>query len=141
MTVIFDPSVPLGTKRPWIHAEDALATRVRMVLETSPGTLPWRPDFGCDLSDLVGFPATEDLLSHAKWRILTALRRWIPDATIDDVVVRVASAADSSFSRHEATVPLAETALLTLGVQAVLHVDIEMTGPAGPVGLSTLIAP
>jgi phage baseplate assembly protein W len=141
MNVIFDPSVPVGNDRPWIDAEAALATRVRMVLETQPGTLPWRPDFGCDLAELVGYPATSQLLSQAEWRIQAALRKWIPDATLDRVQVKIVPATNTSQMTRHASVPIAEAALLTLGVQAALHVDIELTGPRGPVGLSATITP
>ncbi len=141
MAIIFDPSVPIGVRRPWLAEERSLATRVRMVLETHPGTLPWRPEFGCDLQELVGYPATSQLLSQAKWRIESALRRWIPDADLDKVEVRVVPNSESGGITPHRTVPVAESALLTVGVQAALHVEVEMTGHDGPMALSTTIAP
>lgn len=138
MSLIFDPSVPVGEGRPWLTHESALAVRVRMVLETTPGTLPWRPEFGCNLSELVGYPATGQLLSQARFRIEASLRRWIPDATIDKVEISVVPHAAGPGTSHRG-VPIAEAALLTLGVQADLHVDIELTGPDGPVALSATL--
>lgn len=141
MAFIFDPSVPVGVDRPWLHGDQALATRVRMVLETRPGQVPWRPDFGCDLESLVGESTTGELISKARWRIEAALRQWIPDATVDKVEVAAVPAADQYVGGPNRQVPLAESALLTMGVQASLQVDVELTGPDGPVAMTALVEP
>jgi phage baseplate assembly protein W len=141
MSVIFDPSLPLGNPYPYLDGDEALAARVRMVLETRPGRIPWRPNFGCDLAGLVGFPATPDLLSKARSAIQNALKTWLRDATVLSVEVRATPVVGGHGSSSYGAVPLAETALLTLGVQAVLEADIEIKGPAGVVAFSAVVNP
>lgn len=141
MSVIFEPSLPLGNPFPFLEGDAALAMRVRMVLETRPGRVPWRPDFGCDLSGLVGFPATPDLLAKARSAIQNALKAWIRDVTILRVEVRATPVTGGHGASAYGAVPVAESALLTLGVQAILEADIELKGPAGVVAFSAVVNP
>jgi phage baseplate assembly protein W len=141
MAIIFDPSVPMGVANPWQRHERAMATRVRMVLETRPGQIPWRPEFGCDLQSLVGEAAGPQLLNLARWRVEAALKRWIPDVTIDQVNVTVVVASHMNALVASRDVPTAEAALLTVGVQAALHVDVELTGAHGPMAVSATVQP
>ena len=133
MSFIFEPSIPLGTTRVWLGDEHALAARVRMVLETRPGRLPWRPTFGCDLGGLVGFPVAQ--------LIKAAIGDWIPDAEVVSVDVRAVPLSGGHALSAERTVPAAEAALLLLGVQASLEAVIELVGPSGPVSLTTSVSP
>ena len=41
----------------------SLADRVRLILETRPLRVPWRPELGCDLDVIVGKPLTAERLS------------------------------------------------------------------------------
>jgi phage baseplate assembly protein W len=141
MAHIFDPAIPLGERRPWVAGPEALAHRVRAVLETRPGGLPWRPDFGCDLDSLVGYPTTSDLVAEARWRVEAALRRWLPDVEIRDVAVSAVPVEGSGSSPTDRRVPIAEAALLTMGVQASLYVDIDLVGPDGPMTVSASLNP
>lgn len=142
MTVIFDPSLPLGVRRPFVYGTDALAVRVRLVLDTRPGQIPWRPTFGCDLAGLVGYPATAQLIDAARSRISRALSIWLPDVEVVRVDVRAVSAEGGVGSRvTDRNVPVAESALMTLGVQAVLEADIELRGPDGYVSVTTTVEP
>jgi phage baseplate assembly protein W len=141
MSMIFHPSVPIGIPSPWMGEEDSMATRVRMVLETPKGHIPWRPEFGCDLDGLVGEAATSRLLTQAQARIEAALERWLPELTIDAVRVFAVPSSDHRNTMGHREVPIAEAALLTVGVQASLHVELELTGPDGPAVVSTTLDP
>jgi phage baseplate assembly protein W len=141
MSFIFEPSIPLGTTRVWLGDEHALAARVRMVLETRPGRLPWRPTFGCDLGGLVGFPVTPELVERVAQLIKAAIGDWIPDAEVVSVDVRAVPLSGGHALSAERTVPAAEAALLLLGVQASLEAVIELVGPSGPVSLTTSVSP
>ena len=58
---------------------------IGQVLGTSKGTLPWRPDFGCDLERLRHQPnsaTTEDL---ARVFVQDALQQWEPRAQLTSV--------------------------------------------------------
>lgn len=139
--MIFHPSVPVGVSDPWVTHDQALSARVSMVLETRPGTLPWRPDFGCDLSSLVGRPATPQRLNEARWRVEEALARWIPEVEVVQVQVNVVPLSQWTRGFKAPRVPLAESALLSLGVQAALEVEVELKAPMGPVALTAVVSP
>lgn len=138
---IFDPALTLGERRPFLAGEDALASRIQMVLETRPGDVPWRPQFGCDLSSLVGQPATTQRVNEARWRVEEAVRRWIPEATLVRCDVRVVVFDHGARTRHPRTVPLAESALLSLGTEAALEVELDVETEQGPVSIEAVFEP
>lgn len=137
-------ALPLGGSRGGARGarasseEELIGERIRMILETRPGQVPWRPDFGCDLSSLAGQPATNKRVGEARWRIQSALQTWLPDVEIRDVNVRVLPTGTASANLRLPTVPVAETALLSLGMQARLEVHVEV---GIPTGIFTLRAP
>lgn len=135
MRPILNPALPLRAAEPWLGGDAAVAERVRMVLETQPGTLPWRPDFGCDLGGLVGQPATRARLGEVRWRVEQALRRWIPEVRVARCHVDAVSlrAGNTGFGPG---VPLAEGALLALGTQVALDVSVDLETPQGPLLLT-----
>jgi phage baseplate assembly protein W len=141
MALIFEPSIPLGTPHVWLEGDRALAARVRMVLETRPGQVPWRPTFGCDLAGLTGYPVTPELLAKAKSLIAGALTEWIKDAKLISVEVIARPLSSGLGFGGDRTVPLAEAAMMMLGAQAELEAVIEMLGPSGPVALTTAVSP
>ncbi len=136
---MFDPALPLSPRRARLSPEEALAAQIRMVLETLPGQLPWRPDFGCSLSDLVGQPATGQALSRARVHIEEALRRWLPEVTVARCQVRVVTRLGAPERPRE--VPLAEAAIIPLGTHAELAIDLDLETALGAVALQALISP
>lgn len=142
MSEMLDPALPLGARDGTVRGDRAFAERIRMILETRPGTLPWRPDFGCDLDDLIGQPATPQRVNEARWRVEHALRRWLPEVKVLSCHVqlsRLEGSAGEDLRRRE--VPLAESALLALGMQAALEVLLDVETPLGPLSLQALIEP
>ncbi len=135
MTFSFSPAIPLDEARPWSAGQEALAHQVRMVLETRPGQLPWRPEFGCDLEEIVGYCATPDVVSFARSRVRSALRRSLRGVTVTRCDVRVVS-NDAQGFLGERSLPAAEAALTPVGVSASIFVDLEIQGPAGTVSMS-----
>ena len=112
---------------------ELLAQQLQMVLNTKPGTMPWRPNFGCDLTSLVGQPATTENLETARIRVESALSGALPGVTVEKVDVRLTQFSGSGDELTHPSIPLAEAALLRLGVQARLEVTIEVRVPSGPV--------
>jgi phage baseplate assembly protein W len=108
------------------EAEAALAHRVRAVLETRPGTLPWRPTFGCALDRFLDQPLTPDRLKALERELRSALERWLPDVQVVRVQVEVLT--DLGLHRDGAwrSLPIAERALVQLGAHAALQVDLEL---------------
>ena len=120
---------------------EALTARVRMVLETRPGRMPWRPDFGCDLEGLAGQPATGATLQLARMRIEESLRRWVPDVEIRRVEVRFATSEGAGLGRSTPEVPAAEAALMKIGAQGWMDVRLDLVGELGPLRLNAAVRP
>ncbi len=141
MSEILDPALSLGQRDCHVRGDRAFAERIRMILETRPGTLPWRPDFGCDLDDLIGQPATTQRIGEARWRVENALRRWLPDVKVLNCQVQLARVEGGGEDIRRRDVPIAESALLALGLQAALEVLLDVETPSGPLSLQALIEP
>lgn len=138
---VFRADLPLGERRPYVLAEAALAQRIRSVLETRPGQVPWRPDFGCDLATLVGQPATVQRLNEARWRIEEAVRRWVPEAEVMRCAVRVVTDERGAGDIRYREVPIAESALTSLGSQAVLEIQLDVQTELGAVAVQAVVEP
>lgn len=140
------PAIPLGGQPRRLDAAEALLTRVRLVLETRPGRLPWRPDFGCDLASLAGQPASGATLQLARTRVEAALRTWVPEVQVRRCEVRLHTdlglgPSRAGGGRSGSEVPLPERALLRLGASAWLDVELELLADTGPVALTAALRP
>lgn len=135
--MILQPSLSMGALA--LHGDAELAARVRMVLETRPGTLPWRPDFGCDLAALVGEPATSARMGEVRWKVEQAVRRWVPAVKVARCRVTVVPLREDDAGFAQA--PLAERAVVALGTRALLEVSLELETTLGPMALHAQIAP
>ena len=135
MEPIHDLAVPMGPSRTQVATLEQIAQRVQMVLDTRPGQLPWRSDFGCDLGATVGESITDASLAVIRWRIIDAVTRWVPEVkTVDlrlDLVRNEGMGVDSADRR----IPIAEAALVRFGVQSSIQVRLELETVAGPLVL------
>jgi phage baseplate assembly protein W len=59
---------------------------IRMILSTTPGERPMRPEFGCTLSDYVFAPLDSSTLALVEQAVRRALARWEPRIDVLDVV-------------------------------------------------------
>lgn len=117
---------------------DRLADRIRLVLETQPGDLPYAPKLGCDLRGLVGRTASKQRVAEARMRITGALEKWLPTVRLASVEVEL---IESTHASGDPSVPLAEAALASEAVSAVLEIRIEVTSPDGPLYFQALMQP
>ena len=62
---------------------------IRLILGTSPGERPMRPDFGCGIHDLVFASVDSTLVGRVAQHVQTALRRWEPRIDVHGVDTRV----------------------------------------------------
>lgn len=114
-------------------AAPTLADRVRLVLETRPGQVPWRPELGCDLEPLLGKTLTPERLSDARWRIQAALEDFLPGVSVSRIDIHVRSDLGADMSNRR--LPVAEASLVPYGAHGALEIDLELQTRTGPVRL------
>lgn len=138
-TVRFNPALSLAPVRRTEDAFGALAHKIRMILETPPGRMPWRPEFGVDLEDVVGGPSSTRRIEEARMRIMAALQKWLPDVEIVTCDVQLAEL--SRVDPSDRTIPTAERALASLAVSATLEIRLVLETDQGPVSLEAVLQP
>lgn len=129
----------LSLMRPEPSKLDALIDRVRILLETSPGDLPYAPRFGCDLDSLARGAVTGSRLAETQARIDAVLARGLPDGVLGGTEVRVSEVAAATAAGG--AVPFAERALASTGARATLQVRVQLRTESGPVTLDASLAP
>lgn len=60
---------------------------IRLVLATSPGERPMRPEFGCRIHDYVFAPLSASTAGALEYEVRESLERWEPRITVEDVRV------------------------------------------------------
>jgi phage baseplate assembly protein W len=68
--------------------EDEIAESMRLILGTSPGERPMRPDFGCPIHEHIFAPADASTTGLIAFDVRNALTRWEPRIDVLDVTVR-----------------------------------------------------
>jgi len=61
---------------------------IRLILATSPGERPMRPEFGCAVHDYVFAPADASTAGDIAYAVRVALQRWEPRIELEGVTVR-----------------------------------------------------
>ena len=72
-----------------VSREREIEEAIRLILGTSPGERPMRPEFGCRIHDYVFAPADGATAAAIAAEVRAALQRWEPRIDVDDVVVDV----------------------------------------------------
>ena len=67
--------------------DEEIAESMRLILGTSPGERPMRPDFGCPIHDHVFAPADSATIGMIAFEVRNSLARWEPRIDVVDVVV------------------------------------------------------
>jgi len=135
MKPIIDLAVPLGPRRSSISPLQQIADRVQMVLDTRPGQLPWRDDFGCDLGATVGESITDASLAVIRWRILEAINRWVPEVKVVEINLDLVRDEGMGVDSADRRIPIAEAALVRFGVQSSIQVRLDLETNEGPLML------
>jgi len=79
-----------------VSREREIEEAIRLILGTSPGERPMRPEFGCRIHEYVFASADGATASAISAEVKAALRRWEPRVDVEDVVV--------TFDRRDASV-------------------------------------
>lgn len=69
--------------------EREIEQAIRLIIGTSPGERPMRPDFGCAIHDFVFAEANATTAGQIAAEVQSALLRWEPRIEVDDVLVTV----------------------------------------------------
>ena len=85
-------SFPLRTDRTGsialVRSEREVEESIALILATSPGERPMRPDFGCAVHDFVFAPADASTAGDIAYAVRVALERWEPRVDLHDVTVK-----------------------------------------------------
>jgi len=71
-----------------VRDDREIAEAIRLILSTSPGERPMRPEFGCALGDYVFAPADAGTAGQLAYEVRLALDRWEPRIDVREVTVR-----------------------------------------------------
>lgn len=72
------------------RGDDVISESIRLILGTSPGERPMRPDFGCPIHEQVFEPADATTEGVVAFEVENSLRRWEPRIEVHDVQVSTA---------------------------------------------------
>lgn len=71
-----------------VSEDREIAESIRLILATSPGERPMRPEFGCGVHEFVFAPANASTAGDIAYAVKLALERWEPRIELDNVNVR-----------------------------------------------------
>ncbi|MDX3243330.1 MULTISPECIES: GPW/gp25 family protein [unclassified Streptomyces] len=77
-----------------VRGEREIEESIRLVLATSPGERPMRPEFGCAIHDYVFAPADASTAGQVAYEIRLALDRWEPRIEVVAIDVRFDAVED-----------------------------------------------
>jgi phage baseplate assembly protein W len=72
-----------------VTREREIEEAIRLILGTSPGERPMRPEFGCRIHEYVFAPADSATATALGNEVRSALRRWEPRIDVEDVAVTI----------------------------------------------------
>ena len=72
-----------------VSREQEIEEAIRLILGTSPGERPMRPEFGCRIHEYLFASADGETASAITAAVRASLRRWEPRINVDDVVVTI----------------------------------------------------
>ena len=126
MKRILHPSLTLGARKPFLSQRDSMLARLDMVLHSRIGDIPWRPEFGCDVTGLVGEPATPTRIQQTRALVERTVQEWLPDVTVNDCAVQLVHAGGVANTHREAGIPVAEAALVAMGTESNLELKLDI---------------
>jgi phage baseplate assembly protein W len=70
-----------------VTREREIEQAIQLILQTSPGERPMRPEFGCRVSDYVFGPANASTAGMLTYEVRRSLDRWEPRIDVEEVTV------------------------------------------------------
>ena len=71
-----------------VTREREIEESIRLILATTPGERPMRPEFGCAINDFVFAPADAATAGQLAFEVRAALDRWEPRINLADIAVQ-----------------------------------------------------
>ena len=137
MRKILHPSLTLGARKPKVSNAESTLARVKMVLHTVKGDVPWRPYLGCDISTLIGEAATPERINIIKKAVVRALEDWVPHAEVRGCTIQLINESSLVSHHREPGIPTAESALVAMGTQVKLEMKIDLNVEGEPIEVGT----
>ncbi len=75
-----------------VSGEKEIEEAITLILSTSFGERPMRPEFGCGIHDYVFASADATTAGLVSYEVRRSLARWEPRITVDDVIVSLDNA-------------------------------------------------
>ena len=126
MRKILHPSLTLGARKPYLSSRDSSLARLDMILHTREGDIPWRTEFGCDVTGLVGEPATPDKVNETRSIVENAIYTWLPDVHVRECDVQLVNLGGYANSYRDVSIPVAESALVAMGTEVGLELKVDL---------------
>ena len=123
---ILHPSLTLGARKPYLDRTSETLTRIDIILNTKAGDLPWRPNFGCDLTSLIGEPASPEQVERTRADVQGALSSWLPNAYVRNCEAQLVTGEGQVVHYREPNLPVAEFALVSQGTNARLELKLDI---------------
>jgi phage baseplate assembly protein W len=79
-------SMSLAAQGEIVQGIDHINQCIQILLQTRPGADPLRPEFGCDVFGKLDQPLDNSLSGAVINDVITAIRNYIPDVTVNKVV-------------------------------------------------------
>jgi phage baseplate assembly protein W len=76
------------------RGEEDVEQAIEIIIGTAPGERPMRPEFGCDVHDLVFETVDAAMVGRLETAIREALDRWEPRVTVESIDVDLDRAAE-----------------------------------------------
>src|SRR5262245_42561707 len=70
-----------------VSSDEEITESIRLILGTSPGERPMRPDFGCPIHDHVFGSADASMIGLLGYEVRNSLALWEPRIDVIDVIV------------------------------------------------------
>jgi uncharacterized protein len=83
-----------------VTREQEIDEAIRLILATSPGERPLRPEFGCGIHDLIFAPADFNTAGRIVHEVRGALQRWEPRVEVVDVVCTIGGPPGDDTGSH-----------------------------------------
>lgn len=80
-----------------VHDQREIEESIHLILATSPGERPMRPEFGCAVHDYVFAPADAATAGDIAYVVRVALNRWEPRIDLENVLVHFDGVDDGVF--------------------------------------------